>query len=138
MLAYWNTLIDKHRLRSRIILDTEYISSSWDEAKQQHTLVLKHKDGTTYKHEANVIISANGPLSKPEIPEIDGLEHFQGQYFHNLRWDPSVRFEGKRVAVVGNGSSGIQIVVSITPLTCLTIPARHCHGARRNVDTLYP
>lgn len=112
VLAYWNTLIDKHHLRSRIILNTEYVESAWIEKKQHHEIKLRRRDGTTYTHNANVIISANGPLSQPEIPKLDGLSSFQGQYFHNLRWDPDVRLEGKNVAVIGNGSSGIQIVVS--------------------------
>jgi len=53
-----------------------------------------------------------GPLSTPQIPKIRGLDQFEGAYFHNLRWDPTVDFKNKRVAVVGNGSSGIQLIVS--------------------------
>lgn len=52
-----------------------------------------------------------GPLSTPQIPKIRGLDQFEGAYFHNLRWDPTVDFKNKRVAVVGNGSSGIQLIV---------------------------
>jgi cation diffusion facilitator CzcD-associated flavoprotein CzcO len=60
----------------------------------------------------DVLVSANGPLSRPLFPKVPGLESFEGTYFHNLRWDNNVQWEGKRVALVGNGSSGVQIAVS--------------------------
>lgn len=113
VLAYWESLVDKHQLRSRVRLRSEYVGSEWDEERHVHVLTIRCRDGgKTYRHEANVLIGANGPLSTPQIPNIPGLDEFKGESFHNLRWRTDVEMRGKRVAVVGNGSSGVQLVVS--------------------------
>ena len=125
VLAYWESLVDKHSLRDNIVLRTEYVESNWDERDQRHVIKLRRDDGTEFEHRANVIISANGPLSKPTIPDLPGLESFGGQQFHNLHWDDQVDLRNKRVAVIGNGSSGIQLVVSARLTTRTTNPVRN-------------
>jgi cation diffusion facilitator CzcD-associated flavoprotein CzcO len=117
VLAYWESLVDKHSLRRDVILDTEYVGSEWISSEQHHAISFRRSDGSTFEYSANVIISANGPLSKPTIPKLPGLEDFEGVYFHNLHWDESVDLSNKRVAVIGNGSSGIQLVVSTRTTT---------------------
>jgi len=99
-------------LRDKFLLNTAYVASEWSEATQTHTVHI-HNTATGVKSDliADVVVSAAGPLAKPVIPSIPGRESFAGDQFHNLHWDTSVNLEGKRVAVVGNGSSGIQLVV---------------------------
>lgn len=99
-------------LASNFRYNSEYTGSVWSEPNQSHTLTLQRPNGETYNFTADVLISANGPLSTPLIPKLPGLSSFKGTYFHNLRWKADYDFEGKKVAVVGNGSSGIQLVVS--------------------------
>ncbi|RFU45349.1 NAD(P)/FAD-dependent oxidoreductase [Paraburkholderia sp. DHOC27] len=65
--------------------------------------------------EADVVIAASGPLSRPALPRIDGLERFAGKLFHSARWDHDYPLEGKRVAVIGTGASAIQFVPQIQP-----------------------
>jgi cation diffusion facilitator CzcD-associated flavoprotein CzcO len=65
-------------------------------------------DGTT--DEADFLIAATGVLHHPAYPSIKGLEAFAGPTFHSARWDHGVPLAGKRVGVVGTGSSAIQIV----------------------------
>lgn len=71
----------------------------------------------------------------PVIPNIPGVEQFAGDYFHNLHWDTGVQLAGKRVAVVGNGSSGVQLIVSGGVgwwwFQVLTIGAAWCRRAPR-------
>ncbi|MEM7412020.1 MAG: NAD(P)/FAD-dependent oxidoreductase [Myxococcota bacterium] len=62
----------------------------------------------------DVVISATGILHRPVLPEFEGLERFAGAAFHSARWDHSVELEGKRVGVVGTGSTACQIVGAIT------------------------
>lgn len=141
MLEYWNGLIKKHGKWASVTLssplavplsrseltrrsldraglaqnfryNSEYVGSTWSESDQSHTLTLKRPNGETFSHTADVLISANGPLSSPTIPNLPGLDKFKGQAFHNLRWRTDVDFTNKRVAVVGNGSSAIQLIVS--------------------------
>lgn len=100
-------------LKQNFRFNSEYTGSVWSEENQSHTLTLKRPSGETYNFTADVLISANGPLSTPLLPNLPGLSSFKGVYFHNLRWRSDVNFTNKRVAVVGNGSSGIQLVVSL-------------------------
>ncbi len=64
---------------------------------------------------AAVLVLAAGPLSEPVIPELPGLERFQGPVFHSSRWDHAFDLSGKRVAVVGTGASAAQFVPEIQP-----------------------
>ena len=59
---------------------------------------------------SNFLIGATGPLTDPIYPDIRGRDTFAGAHVHSARWDPSVDFGGKRVAVIGTGASAIQIV----------------------------
>jgi cation diffusion facilitator CzcD-associated flavoprotein CzcO len=54
-------------------------------------------------------------LSNWKWPKLEGLTDFKGQLLHSARWDSSYDFKGKKVAVIGNGSSGIQIVPKLGP-----------------------
>ena len=62
----------------------------------------------------DVVISATGVLHRPAYPDIEGLESFAGDRFHTARWDHSVALEGKRVGIVGTGSTSAQVVGAIT------------------------
>lgn len=96
------------------MFNNEFIGSEWSDKTQFHTVHVRNSvTGSKLKLTANIIVSAAGPLVKPEFPKIPGVSDFQGPYFHNLRWDSDVKLEGKRVAVIGNGSSGIQLIVRI-------------------------
>lgn len=60
--------------------------------------------------EADVVIAANGPLSRPALPEIAGFERFRGKRFHSARWDHEYSLEGRTVAVIGTGASAVQFI----------------------------
>jgi len=64
---------------------------------------------------ANFLVAAQGPLSEPALPEVPGLEDFEGRAFHSARWDHEHDLTGERVAVVGTGASAIQFVPEIQP-----------------------
>src|SRR5436189_3417110 len=72
---------------------------------------LETTDGAT--DEADVVVAATGVLHHPKYPAIEGRETFAGPCFHSARWDHGVSIAGKRVGVVGTGSSAIQIVTGI-------------------------
>ena len=63
--------------------------------------------------EADIVIAATGVLHHPRLPAIDGIDSFRGALFHSARWDHSVTLEGKRVGVIGNGSTGVQIISAL-------------------------
>jgi cation diffusion facilitator CzcD-associated flavoprotein CzcO len=72
---------------------------------------LTCKDGSRYQ--ADVVIAAAGRLRDPRLPDIPGRESFAGPSFHTARWDTSVPLAGKRVGLIGAGSSGVQVLAAI-------------------------
>ncbi|TDZ81442.1 flavin-containing monooxygenase [Mycobacteroides salmoniphilum] len=66
--------------------------------------------------ECDFLIAATGVLHHPNIPDIPGLDSFQGKLVHTARWDDSVVLEGKRVAAIGTGSTGVQVVSAMQPV----------------------
>ena len=73
---------------------------------------LETADGHT--DTVDIVIAATGVLHHPKYPDIEGLDTFAGDSFHSARWDHNVPLEGKRVGVIGTGSSATQIVGAIT------------------------
>jgi cation diffusion facilitator CzcD-associated flavoprotein CzcO len=66
------------------------------------------------EHVYDIVIGATGILHKPAYPEIDGMDSFEGDMFHSARWDHDVALEGRRVGIIGTGSTAAQIVGEIT------------------------
>jgi cation diffusion facilitator CzcD-associated flavoprotein CzcO len=72
-----------------------------------------HIDTTAGPDVADVVIAATGVLHHPSYPDIDGIDSFDGPIFHSARWDHDVALEGRRIGVVGTGSSAIQITSAL-------------------------
>ncbi len=73
------------------------------------------RDGSTRMITADLLIAANGALSRPALPDLVGLDRFEGALFHSARWDHGYDLHGKRVGVIGTGASTIQFVPQIQP-----------------------
>lgn len=109
LLEYMEYVADKHDVTRHVHLGMEMTRADWSDSAQQYTLTFA--DGTQRDYE--ILISAVGMLSDPRYPNWPGLEDFTGEKFHTSRWDPNVDITGKRVAVVGTGSTAVQIVPNI-------------------------
>ncbi|MGE2817213.1 flavin-containing monooxygenase [Mycobacterium heidelbergense] len=107
ILAYLNWVADKLDLRRDIALNTRVVSAVLDEAALRWTVTTDGGQALS----ARFCLMATGPLSTALTPTFDGLDDFAGQIYHTAQWphDP-VDFTGKRVAVIGTGSSGIQSI----------------------------
>jgi cation diffusion facilitator CzcD-associated flavoprotein CzcO len=81
----------------------DYEAPSW-------RLVTEDGEETVY----DIVIGATGILHKPVRPDIEGLDSFEGVCFHSARWDHSVDLTGKRVGIIGTGSTAAQIIGEIT------------------------
>lgn len=104
---YFERVADDYRLRDRIrfnseVTDCRYVDGRWH---------IETSDGC--KDIVDVIIAATGVLHHPNIPAIPGLKDFGGDSFHSARWDDSVALDGRRIGVIGNGSTGVQIVSAL-------------------------
>ena len=110
ILAYANFVADKLKLRDNYLFDTRVESAVWDDKAKLWRATLDSGEII----EAPYCIMATGPLSVPKDPEIDGIGKFKGQIFRAQKWPhEEVDFTGKRVGVIGTGSSGIQIVQEV-------------------------
>jgi 4-hydroxyacetophenone monooxygenase len=110
---YLNDVAEEHDLRSSIRFGTEVESATWDEERQLWRVEVRRPDGETETLDANAVISGVGFLNRPSVPDIPGLERFEGPRFHTARWPDDVEIEGKRVAVIGTGASAMQLVPNI-------------------------
>ncbi|MEA2673732.1 MAG: 4-hydroxyacetophenone monooxygenase [Chloroflexota bacterium] len=113
---YINWCVDTFGVRDRICLGVEVVRASWDDAGEKWRIETRGLDGTTDVVEASAIISAVGFMDRPKHPSIEGLERFRGPIFHTASWDHSVDLAGKRVAVIGTGASGCQLVPDLAPI----------------------
>lgn len=103
---YLKFATDHLDLRRDIQFDTEVSSATFDE--DTGTWEVETSDGSRVR--TKYFVSAVGCLSKPFVPEFDGLDSFDGQWYHTSRWpDDPVDFSDKRVGLIGTGSTGIQI-----------------------------
>ncbi|MGQ4596689.1 NAD(P)-binding domain-containing protein [Nocardia sp. R6R-6] len=110
ILAYLNHVADRFDLRRSIQFNTRVTSMVWDEANSLWN--VSTDDGVT--RTARFIISGAGNVSIPKVPEFPGIENFSGQVYATHRWPhEGVDLAGKRVGVIGTGSSGIQVISSI-------------------------
>jgi cation diffusion facilitator CzcD-associated flavoprotein CzcO len=107
ILAYANFVADKLDLRKDFLFETRVESATWDEASARWIATTNRG----HRIEATYCIMATGPLSVPKDPEFPGLTDFKGELLRAAKWPHTpVSFAGKRVGLVGTGSSGIQIV----------------------------
>jgi cation diffusion facilitator CzcD-associated flavoprotein CzcO len=106
--AYIKRVAAESGTLDRFVFDTSVDDAAWDDARQRW--IVETSGG---RYAARTIISGAGGLSEPKLPDIEGIETFQGELFHSAQWDHDVDLAGKRVAVIGTGASAIQIVPAI-------------------------
>ncbi len=111
-LTYLNHVADKFDLRRDIQFNARVSSATFDEQKSQWGVTLD----TGETHTARFLVTAVGPLSADTMPKLPGVDRFRGQSFHTYRWPKEeVNFAGKRVAVIGTGATGVQVIQTIAP-----------------------
>jgi len=107
ILRYINWVADKLDLRRDITFNTREVATVLDEDTLRWTVETDTGESVT----ARFVVLATGPLSSPITPDIPGLDTFAGDVYHTANWPhEDVDFTGKRVAVIGTGSSGIQSI----------------------------
>ncbi len=129
---YFERVADKYGLRPHVRLNREITSI----VREDDGWTVSTKDGETIR--ADVVVSATGFLHHPRIPEIPGLDTFDGAKFHSARWDHSVDLAGKRVGLVGTGSTAVQIACVLpAKVGKLSIFQRTAQWVARRYDVEY-
>ncbi|WP_297733060.1 NAD(P)/FAD-dependent oxidoreductase [Mycobacterium sp.] len=105
--AYFRGVAEQFALRDRIRFGTEIVGARFEGGRW----VLRSDAGD--ESAVDFLISATGVLHHPRMPSIAGLGDFGGHVFHSARWDHSAPLPGRRIAVIGNGSTGVQLVCGL-------------------------
>jgi cyclohexanone monooxygenase len=131
ILAYARHVADRFELRRDIRFRTRVTGARWDEAAREW--VVATDPGEPLR--ARFLVLASGPLSSTNLPGFPGLDAFEGRTFHTGRWPHEpVSFAGRRVAVIGTGSSAVQMVPVVAreaaALTVFQRTAAYCVPAR--------
>jgi cation diffusion facilitator CzcD-associated flavoprotein CzcO len=113
ILRYLQFVADRFDLRSGISFDTRVVSLRWSEDTCTWTATTDLGDTVV----ARSLVMAIGQLSVPQLPDIEGIEAFSGEIVHTGAWPrDGVDLAGKRVGVVGTGSSGVQAIPQIAKM----------------------
>ncbi|MCZ6666585.1 MAG: NAD(P)/FAD-dependent oxidoreductase, partial [Gammaproteobacteria bacterium] len=142
ILSYLNHVADRFDLRRDIQLDTRVTAARYVAAENLWEVETDQGETVT----AQYLITGIGCISTGNVPDIEGLDTFEGAWHHTGAWPhEGVEFSGKRVAVIGTGSSGIQAIpviaqqadhVTVFQRTAqYTIPARHGTVDRQYLET---
>ena len=114
-LRYFKWVADHFDIRNDITFKTEVKSVVWDESAKLWGIKADGPEGPRVWH-ANAVIASVGFLSRPNMPSIEGIETFEGNAFHTARWPAGLDLKGKRVAVIGTGATGYQLVPELAKL----------------------
>jgi cation diffusion facilitator CzcD-associated flavoprotein CzcO len=129
LLCYLNHVADRYELRPHIELDTKVVSAHFDDVSAIWTVTTDKGEAIT----APWCLMATGCLTVAQVPEFPGLDGFEGQWFHTGDWPrEGVDFTGKRVGVIGTGSSGTQLIPIVAE------QAAHLHVFQRTANFCMP
>ncbi|KAK2733097.1 hypothetical protein FQN57_002308 [Myotisia sp. PD_48] len=115
---YMRRIVDEEGMMEYIRLRTTITRAEWDEDKSKWLIGLEQRDENDavvkqWTEECDVFLNGGGVLNAWKWPDIPGIDTFKGKIFHTARYDEDYDLKGKRVAVIGSGSSGVQTVASI-------------------------
>lgn len=107
ILRYARHVADRFDLRRDIVFRTRVSAATWDDDDKRWLVRTEHEDAVT----ARFVVMATGCLSASKMPEIPGIDTFKGATYHTAHWPhEGVDFTGKRVGLIGTGSSGVQSI----------------------------
>jgi cation diffusion facilitator CzcD-associated flavoprotein CzcO len=116
IFEYFKGVVESHGLRKYIKLQHRVIHASWNSQTAKWVVEVQRADGSSFTDECDYLLNGCGLLNNWKWPTIKGLHTFKGPLLHSAAYDESTILDGKRVAVLGAGSSGVQIVANIQPL----------------------
>ncbi|MDV6284500.1 NAD(P)/FAD-dependent oxidoreductase [Rhodococcus jostii] len=112
ILEYLNGVVDRYSLREHIQLETGMTDAEFDEPSG--TWTVRTDRGVTYR--CRFLVTGLGLLSATNMPSFPGIETFEGRLVHTGAWPEDLDLTGKRVGVIGNGSTGNQVITASAPI----------------------
>lgn len=139
MHRYFSAVVDAYGLRDHTRFGERVESCHWDDASGVWEVRHRSADGTDHRITARAVVNAMGFSQRAKDPDIPGLDTFAGARVHTARWDPSLDLAGARVAVIGTGASGVQVVPAIADDAAhVTVFMRRRHWVLNNRETDIP
>ncbi|HEY9315907.1 NAD(P)/FAD-dependent oxidoreductase [Williamsia sp.] len=111
LLQYARDIAERYGIREHIRFGTPVTAADFDDSTDMWTITTAAGDTVT----ARFLISCHGALSTPATPDLPGLNSFSGKVLRSASWDHDYDLTGKKVAVIGTGATGIQIIPTIAP-----------------------
>jgi cyclohexanone monooxygenase len=109
VLGYLQHCAERYNLRKDIIFETTLTGARWNESSGRWIV----QTNTARTFETRYLVTSLGLLSKQNFPDIVGIDSFQGEKYHTGAWPDHVCLKNKRVGVIGNGSTGVQVITAI-------------------------
>lgn len=126
--AYMQQLAERHGLTERIRFNTRLAEARFDEASGRWHFTTEDDR----RLRARFFVCSTGPLNQPRWPDIPGLDSFRGERLHSARWDHNLTLAGRRVAVIGTGSTASQLIAPVAG------QARQLHVFQRTANWVMP
>lgn len=124
ILSYLKRVAADSGLQEHIGLGTEVLEASYRKDENSWDILTANKGRIS----AEIVIFAVGQLHTPNYPDIPGLDKFEGDVLHSAKWDHSVDLCGKRISVIGTGSSAVQMLPTlVSAASTLTVYQRNPH-----------
>lgn len=112
---YLNAIADKYSLRDHLRLNSEVTRMEWLDDEHVWELTVRSTiDDSVRTIRSAAVLTAAGNLCRPKYPDVEGIDTFSGTSLHTATWQ-DVDLRGKRVAVVGVGAAGLQVIAAIAP-----------------------
>ena len=134
ILQYQNDVATKYQLADHFSFNTEVISADYDQQQQRWLLKNQRGDELSCQH----LVAAVGQLHRTSTPEFEGADLFDGAVFHSAHWNHDVPLKDKRVAVIGNAASAVQLIPEIAEQVAhLTVFQRSANWVLPKMDREY-
>jgi cation diffusion facilitator CzcD-associated flavoprotein CzcO len=108
---YYERVVDEYGVKEHLHLRHEVQRVEWSDGRSQWQVKIQNLDTSdVFTETAHFFVSAAGRLNVPKMPDIPGLCDFQGHLCHTAAWDKDFDYQGKKLAIIGNGASGQQVL----------------------------
>jgi cation diffusion facilitator CzcD-associated flavoprotein CzcO len=114
---YWQAQARKYNVYQYVKFGSQVQDVSWSDETAQWTIKGAYsRSGECFAEPADFVLSAIGRFNDWRLPAYPGISDYRGHLRHTSNWDPAFDPKGKRIALIGNGASGIQVLPNVQPL----------------------
>lgn len=110
LLDYFRMCLDRFGIADHVQYGVEVTGADWNDAETRWDISVRNADGAEVQQSAKVLVSCCGFFNRPLVPDFEGADAFKGIQFHSARWPEDLDLDGKRVAIIGNAATALQMV----------------------------